>query len=473
MRKGVSNRCIQNLMYCPPMQGKCLSGNMKYKQMQASATRISQKFTSYPSYKTSGIEWLREIPAHWEVSRLKNMASLRVSKLGIKPGDSVYVGLEHIESWTGRLLLQDQPVNVESVVGQFKAGDVLFGKLRPYLAKVARPNFDGVSTSEILVFHPRPNCCQSYMMYCLLNEAYIDWIDTLTYGAKMPRVSPEQVCTSFMPLPPLADQRAIVAFLDQENAKLDVLMEKQERLIGLIQEKRTALISQVVAQGLNPSIHMKSSRVEWLGEIPAHWDVKRLKYLCSTSALYGANVSSTEYQEKGIRFIRTTDITDDGQLKQGGVFLHEKLVCNYMLNDGDILISRSGTIGRSFLYQTKQHGRCSYAGYLVRYVPSVDILPNYIFYFTKSLSFEEFIRLSSISSTIENVNANKYANAYLPLPPLSEQQSIVAFLDRETAKLDSLISKIRDTIEYLQELRIALISATVTGKIDIQGAGVN
>ena len=206
----------------------------------------------YPTHKPSGVSWLGEVPSHWEVRRLKFSAPFRTRKLDSKPEKAIYVGLENIESWTGRLLLDKQPDSVDGIVGFFNAGDVLFGKLRPYLAKSARPNFEGVSTSEILALRPQDECLQSYLMYCLLNESYILWIDNLTYGAKMPRVSPDQVASSFMPLPPLPEQRAIAAFLDRETAKIDVLVAKKERLIELLQEKRSALISHAVTRVLDP-----------------------------------------------------------------------------------------------------------------------------------------------------------------------------------------------------------------------------
>ncbi|GIX49461.1 MAG: hypothetical protein KatS3mg131_3672 [Candidatus Tectimicrobiota bacterium] len=196
--------------------------------------------------KDSGVEWLGEIPVYWEVKRLKYVAPARMSKLEVKPDDAVYVGLEHVESWTGRLLLDNQPETVESVVGAFKAGDVLFGKLRPYLAKVARPDFDGVCTSEILPLRPGAECSQSFLMYALLNKPFIDWLDSLTCGTKMPRVSPGQVLDSFVALPPLPEQRAIAAFLDRETAKIDALIAKVREAIERLKEYRTALISAAV-----------------------------------------------------------------------------------------------------------------------------------------------------------------------------------------------------------------------------------
>ena len=287
-------------------------------------------------------------------------------------------------------------------------------------------------------------------------------------GVSYPATNASDIAKISISVPPLEDQKQIAAFLDRETESIDALVDKQEHLIALLREKRQAVISNAVTRGLKPNAKMKASGVEWLGEVPAHWEVKKLKHVCSMSALYGANIAATYYQETGVRFLRTTDITDDGQLRKEGVFLSEEFVRDYILNDGDILLSRSGTIGRSFLYQSKLHGPCSYAGYLVRFVPASHTLPKYVFFFTKTQAFERFLQVMAISSTIENVNADKYANAHLPVPPLEEQKQIATFLDRETEKIDTLIEKCETAIGLLKERRTALISAAVTGKIDVR-----
>ena len=222
----------------------------------------------------------------------------------------------------------------------------------------------------------------------------------------------------------------------------------------------------ITTSNLKPYSAYKDSGVEWLGDIPAHWEVRRLKSVCSRYALYGANVTANSYSDSGVRFLRTTDITEDGKLKDLGVFIAEELVRDYLLTDGDILISRSGTIGRSFLYDMDKHGQCAYAGYLVRFIPDHGISPEFIFLFTKARSFTHFLRMQAISSTIDNVNGEKYANCPLPLPPLSEQRAIAAFLDRETAKIDALVGKKKRLIELLREKRIALISHAITKGLD-------
>ena len=211
----------------------------------------------------------------------------------------------------------------------------------------------------------------------------------------------------------------------------------------------------------------RDSGVEWLGEVPEGWAVKRLKHLCSFSALYGANESATSYVDEGVRFLRTTDINDKGELLlENAVFLEREQVKDYILEDGDILLSRSGTIGRSFVHDASKHGQCAYAGYLVRFVTNEKLHPNFAFYYTKTDRFSKYLSLSVIQSTIGNVNGQKYANMPLPTPSILEQRTIATFLDRETGRIDTLIEKKERQIELLQEKRAALISHAVTKGLD-------
>ena len=212
----------------------------------------------------------------------------------------------------------------------------------------------------------------------------------------------------------------------------------------------------------------KVSGIEWLEDIPAHWQVRQLKTLCSESALYGANIPATSYVTAGVRFLRTTDITEDGQLERRGVFLPLELVRDYQLVDGDLLFSRSGTVGRSFLYDRKKHGPCSYAGYLVRFVPGPNVRPRFIYWFSKSLAFTGFLKAMTISSTIENVNGAKYAACPLPLPLLSEQSAITRYLDYLDRRVQRYIRAKEKLIALLEEYKQALIHQAVTGQIDVR-----
>ena len=221
---------------------------------------------------------------------------------------------------------------------------------------------------------------------------------------------------------------------------------------------------------LNPYPRYRASGVAWLGDVPVHWNEARLKRLCSRYGLYGANVSADRYQDTGVRFLRTTDITENGELIGKGVYLPVQLVEDYLLDDGDILLSRSGTVGRSFLYRSEIHGPCAYAGYLVRFVPNSLAIPKYIYLFTKTPAFQEFLRTSAISSTIENVNAEKYANCQLPLPPLDEQAAIVRYLEYADGRIRRYVGAKGRLIALLEEERQAVVNQAVTRGLDAEVA---
>ena len=218
---------------------------------------------------------------------------------------------------------------------------------------------------------------------------------------------------------------------------------------------------------LKPYPKYKASGIQWIGEIPEGWEVRKLKHICIKYAEYGLNISSDKYQTEGIRFIRTTDIDDYGNLENGGVYLNRSLCKGYTLNSGDLLISRSGTIGRTFLFNSKKNDKATYAGYLVRFsINKNKAIPKYIFYFTKTNSFYGWLEIQSIETTIENVNGQKYANLLLTIPPLPDQTTIANFLDKKNAKINSLIEKDKKLIALLKEKRTALINHAVTKGLD-------
>ncbi len=269
--------------------------------------------------------------------------------------------------------------------------------------------------------------------------------------------------------PSLSEQAAIARFLDHTNRRIRRYIRAQEKLVALLQEYQQVLVSNAVTGRIDvrtgkPYPAYKDSGVAWLGE------VRRLKEICSQSAAYGANVPASSYTITGVRFIRTTDITEEGELTSSGVFLPKMLAQDSFLSDGDLLVSRSGTVGRSFLYNREVHGQCSYAGYLVRFRPDNRTYSKFLFLYTKTPEFMRFIKGASISSTIDNVNGRKYSNCPLPVPPQSEQVAIACFLDKMTEKLHKSIAQAQREIELLREYRTQLIADVVTGKLDVREA---
>ncbi|GEA15735.1 hypothetical protein E308F_19790 [Moorella sp. E308F] len=200
----------------------------------------------YPAYKDSGVEWLGEVPEHWEVRRLKTVVDHINEQTSTKNDEDLYIALEHVESWTGRLLVPSGEAQFDSQVKRFRAGDVLFGKLRPYLAKVVRPKQSGVCVGEFFVLRARPVVAPHYLEVVLRSAPAIDFVNSSTYGAKMPRADWTFVGAMLFPLPPLPEQSAIVEYLDAQTTKIDAAIAAARREIELLREYRTRLISDVV-----------------------------------------------------------------------------------------------------------------------------------------------------------------------------------------------------------------------------------
>ncbi len=436
-------------------------------------------FRRYAEYRDSGVEWIGKIPIDWQVSLIKRRYEVALGKMlksnqtGPDETEESYLRAANIH-WRDvdttdvkrMWFTTEEKRKLRLCKGDLlvsEGGDV--GRSALWNGEIT----DCYIQNSINRIRARKYADTRFLYYWMYFIKNVDYIDMICNKATIAHFTVEKVEATPCTYPPLEEQIAIAAYLDRETAKIDTLVAKQEHLIELLREKRQAIISHAVTKGLNLNAKMKDSGVEWLGEVPEGWAVKKLKNVCSQSALYGANIASSQYEEEGVRFLRTTDISDDGVLKNGGVFVQAILIEDYILNDDDLLISRSGTVGRSFLYKSQHHGPCAYAGYLVRFVPASDVSPEYLFLFTKTQAFHKFLKVMSISSTIENVNGEKYANAPLCIPPLREQIAIAAYLDRETAKIDTLIEKCETAIELLKERRTALISAAVTGKIDVRG----
>ena len=442
-----------------------------------SQAAVGSNWKPYPAYKDSGVEWLGKIPAHWEVKRLKYVAPPREEKLVEKPDDLPYLGMEHIESKTGRLILDTPVENVESTVYVFDPGDVVFGKLRPYLAKVAHVDFRGVCTSELLPLHPAGSVQGRFLLYQLLCDDFIKLVNSFTYGTKMPRASPEQIGNVPVPFLPDSEQQIIAAFLDWETAKIDALVAKKERLIELLQEKRATLITQAVTKGLDPTVPMKDSGVEWLGQIPAHWNLKRVRHVVRRIEQgWSPDCENREAEED-----------EWGVLKAGcvnrGVFIeseHKALpvrlqtIPELEIRPGDLLMSRasgSRELVGSVAVVPSCRPRLLLCDKVFRLHVDAETASRRFLAFAMNSCLARWqieVVLSGGSGLANNIAQEVVKDLILVMPAKDEQRAIAAFLDRETAKIDALITKVREGIERLKEYRTALISAAVTGKIDVR-----
>jgi type I restriction enzyme S subunit len=279
-------------------------------------------------------------------------------------------------------------------------------------------------------------------------------------GAAGQQRVPEDFVKNFTaPVPPLSEQRAIAAFLDQETAKIDALVEKKERLIALLQEKRTALISHTVTKGLDPTVPMKDSGVEWLGAIPAHWEVKRLSELVS---LFNGYPFDSEHflRGDGIPLVRIRDLNaNETEVNYAGPVPESVWV-----EPGDVIIGMDG----DFNVARWRGQRALLNQRLCCVRPLEGTVIDFIAYL---IPFPlKVVNDLTYSTTVKHLSSSDVLKIRLGVPPVSEQRAIAALLDRETAKIDALVAKVREAIERLKEYRTALISSAVTGKIDVREA---
>jgi type I restriction enzyme S subunit len=436
--------------------------------------------TPYPAYKDSGVTWLGRVPVHWEVRRLGSLLQeRRETNEGLRVTQVLSVLRERgVIPYAEKGNIGNKQSDDISRYKVVRPNDIVVNSMNVIIGSVGLSTFTGCISPVYYILTRRdaqddPRYLNAYFQIKPFQQSLIRLGNGIL--AHRMRIPMELLKCEPFPRPPADEQVAIVRFLDYMERRIRRVVQARQRQIKLLEEYRQALIHQAVTGQIDvrtgkPYPAYKDSGVAWLGQVPEHWEVRRLKTICSRSALYGANIPATEYTTNGIRFLRTTDITDDGCLKDHGVFVPESVVRDYILSDGDLLISRSGTVGRSFLYDRSLHGPCAYAGYLVRFVPKDEVIPKYLFLFTKSEVFIGFLQIMAISSTIENVNGEKYANCPFTLPSLPEQTAIVEYLDAQTAKIDAAIAALRREIELLREYRERLIADVVTGKVDVREA---
>ncbi len=442
---------------------------------------IRRRFQPYPAYRESGVEWLGEIPAHWDIGPVYSRYDVALGKML----DAKRVTGEFAGHYLRNVDVQWDSVNTEDLPTMDFApwerdryllcsGDLLVceggevgrtaiwaGELQECFYQKAIHRVRPLSPNEMPRFF-------FYLMRALASRG------VFTAGGNpntIDHLTAVQLRHYRLPFPPSREQLAIAQYLDVTVARIDALVAKKERLIELLQEKRTALITRAVTKGLDPNVPMKDSGVEWLGEIPTHWEVQRLKFLLAAPLKYGANEAAELNDPDLPRYVRITDIDENDSLRDETFkSLPSKAAEEYLLREGDVLFARSGaTAGKTFLYR-QSWGVCAYAGYLIRArLDPAKGLPEFVRYFTASSSYWHWFSGAFIQATIQNVSAERYASLVVPQPGLLEQRAIAAFLDLETARIDALVAKVREGIERLKELRTALISAAVTGKIDVRG----
>lgn len=415
----------------------------------------------YEKYKNSGVQWIGEVPSHWNPCRFKNFVSL----INTPSTDDNKIGLENIESGTGHFKETDSEFEGNGV--QFVEDDIVYGKLRPYLRKVWLATNKGNAVGDFFVFRANKSN-PSYIHWLMLSDGFTSETNGSTYGAKMPRVSSDFILSMRYVLPPLLEQQAIASFLDAKTKPIDDIIAKREKQIELLEEMKSAIISRAVTKGLNPEAQMKDSGIEWIGEIPEHWEVADLKRYAKISTGKTPSTKKDEYFEnEEIVWFTPGDFPDGSiilndssrkidkrAIKASEAFLYPK--------NSVFLVGIGGTLGKIGIFE--EEASCNQQINVI--VCKSHILKSYVAYYLYSK--KEILKVYSNAATLPILNQDKTGYIKIALPPLSEQQAIASYLDSETSKIDTRIAKRRKQIELLQEYKQALITAAVTGKIDVR-----
>ncbi len=408
----------------------------------------------YEQYKDSGVEWLGEVPAHWAVVTVKRFAT--------------FVYGDALPSETRD---EDGAVPVFGSNGAFSCHNQA-NTQAPAILVGRKGSCGALNWSEVPVFaidtvyFIDPRSCHTNLRWCYW-ALHTAGLDTASQDTGVPGLSREFAYNVRQPLPPMAEQTAIASFLDRETSKIDNLIAEQRNLIGLLKEKRQALISHAVTKGLDPAAPMKDSGIEWLGEVPKHWGVKRLKF--AGEAVIGLTYDPTDVvnEDKGVLVLRSSNVQQGRIVFDDNVYVKRQIPQKLIVQRGDVLIcSRNGSralIGKNALIGADAEG-VTFGAFMTVFRSKLN---PYLFWLFNSPLFE-FQSGAFLTSTINQLTVGTLYGFAVPLPPEQEMDRIVDFLDHETTKIDDLMAEAESATILLQERRTALISAAVTGKIDVR-----
>ncbi|RRD33571.1 MULTISPECIES: restriction endonuclease subunit S [Streptococcus] len=412
--------------------------------------------------KESGIDWIGQIPEEWEMSKIRYLVTTRSEKR-ITDSSVPYIGLENIESQTGKFVKTGIQVDKsENIVVEI--GDVLFGKLRPYLRKYWRATFTSTASSEFLVFQSS-ELDMNFLYYAIQSDSFIEEVNTSTYGSKMPRASWEYIKNMRIAFPTsLVEQQKIADFLDKKIVQLDKVKSLLEEQIQKLKDYRASLIYETVTKGLDKTVPMKDSGVDWIGQIPQGWGVIKFKYLGDVKQGLTYSPSDIVDKDEGILVLRSGNIQNGILDFNNNVYVKTKVAESIVLRKNDILITaRNGSpvlIGKNAIIDTDI--KATFGAFMMVFRANKSLFAKFAFYLM-NVSFN-FYRTFFTTSTVNQLTAAIFNGIEVPLPSIYEQKKITDFLDQKTVQIDKLIQIKNQQIENINKQRQTLIYDYVTGK---------
>lgn len=447
-------------------------------------------FPAYPAYRHSGVEWLGVVPEHWGVKQLRYLGRFRKG-LTITKADLTDTGIPCLNYGEVHSLYPfevNQDIHpLKCVPAEYletdpsacvKYGDFVFADTSEDLDGVG--NFTHVSGMEPLfagyhtiIYSLNSEVSSRFLAYCLESFAFRTPLRMGVKGVKVFSVTQEILRGGIAWLPTTAEQTQIARFLDHETARIDALIEEQQRLTELLKEKRQAVISHAVTKGLDSTVPMKNSGVEWLGEVPAHWVISQLKFntLEMQTGPFGSQLHAEDYVDGGTPLVNPAHMIDGEIIPDPQVSVDEvtwQRLKRHALTAGDIIFARRGELGRCAIVTNEQEGWLCGTGSL-RATLNVRLDAEYAYLLITSKGAVAELSLESKGSTMENLNTETLGRIRLPLPTISEQKAILEYVHEVSGQFKALVDAAESGISLITERRSALISAAVTGKIDVRG----
>jgi len=433
------------------------------------------ELTHYPSYKDSGVPWLGEIPGHWYVNQLKFSTTCNDEVLSANTDEGyeiLYIDISNVSLTKGvlnkeNLTFEQAPSRARRVV---RDGDILVSTVRTYLKSIAyieKAEENLIASTGFAVLRPTSSLSSKFLGYWIQSQGVVATIMANSVGVSYPAIN----STDLVRLPvvnlPISEQEIIVSFLDKQLVKIDMLISKQEALLIKMNEQRNAIITNAVTKGLNTECATKSSNVEWIGEIPEHWEVWKMSYAVESMGS-GTTPKSDDpaYYGGDTLWVTTSELRED-LIHDTKKKVSEKALCKYSAlrvypKDSVAIAMYGATIGRLGILAkeaTFNQACCVFS-------ESNRINHEFLFFW---LWYRRPILISlSNGGGQPNLNQDELSKIRIPLPPIEEQELIISFIKNEVTKIDNISSTTQKITDSLREYRSTLITQAVTGKIDVR-----
>lgn len=412
--------------------------------------------------KPSGIDWIGDIPDEWDITKVRFVTKLR-SEQGFYNSDDKYIGLENISSYTGEYISTESEYDA-GIYDLYKTGDLLFSKLRPYLAKALIADDCGFCTGELAVIKEY-NGDIRYLFYYMLSDGFLKMVDASTYGAKMPRASWDYIKNLQIPVIGKAEQQAIADFLDKECGQIDSIAADLEKQIALLQQYKKSLITETVTKGLDKSVPMKDSGVEWIGKIPEHWQKTRIKFEASIigSGTTPDSGNSMYYDNGEHSWIQSGDLYGNDYIYETekqltNLAILECHALNWYIKDFVVVAMYGASVGNVAI--SKIDSFTNQACCVIKLNEKND--NRYLFYFLKAA--QEEMLLKAFGGTQPNISQVIIKNLNFLNVPLLEQIEIANFLDSKCDMINEMLKSKKDQYDILIKHKKSLIYEYVTGK---------